>query len=98
MPIDIAFLLNRTLQIPLLVVINSILKNASEFYTDSVSGSVAPLRFNILVPPGDRSFFQAQVADTFSLAISSGKCQNANFRVREFEPPDFLKHYNEKIN
>ena len=97
MPIDIAFLLNRTLQIPLLVVINSILKNASEFYTDSVSGSVAPLRFNILVSPGDRSFFQAQ-SPTFFSAISSGKCQNANFRVREFEPPDFLKHYNEKIN
>ena len=93
MPVDIAFSLNRTLQVPLLVVINSILENASEPCTDSVSGFVEPLRFNILVPPGDRSFFQAQIADTFSLAISSGKCQNAIFRVREFEPPDFLRHY-----
>lgn len=84
MPVDIALSLNRTLQVPLLVVINSILQNASE-----PADTADLLRFNILVPLGDRTFFEEQIAATFLPHYSS----TATFRVREFAPPDFLKHY-----
>lgn len=93
MPVDIALSLNRTLQIPLLVVINSILKNSSRSQYDSPTNNLIsafePLRFNILVPPGDRAFFQEQI----DAAFLSQYGQIAIFRVREFTPPDFLKHY-----
>ncbi len=93
MPIDIAFSLNRMLQIPLLVVINSILTNASgPQFNSSTNSAFEPLRFNILVPPGDRTFFQEQINAAFSSHVSN-KSQNVIFRVREFTPPDFLKHY-----
>jgi lipopolysaccharide biosynthesis glycosyltransferase len=94
MPIDIAFSLNRTLQTPLLVVINSILKNASGPSDNNLENSPDPIRFNILVPPGDQSFFEDQLKAAFSdPSTASLAGQNAIFRVREFTPPDFLKHY-----
>ena len=97
MPVDIALSLNRTLQIPLLVVISSILKNASRSQpgslTDNVASTFEPLRFNILVPPGDHAFFQEQIDAAFPPQYSPAASQNAIFRVREFTPPDFLKHY-----
>ena len=105
MPVDIAFSLNRTLQIPLLVVINSILKNSPRSQSDSLANNLTnafePLRFNILVPPGDRTFFQEQIDAAFSPQhspihdpiYSSIADQNTIFRVREFIPPDFLRHY-----
>jgi len=86
MTIDIAFSLNQTLQEPLLVVINSILSNVSE-PSDSVPG---PLRFNVVVPPGDRTLFQDSFNTTFAAAIASGE---AIFRIEEFTPPDYLKEY-----
>jgi lipopolysaccharide biosynthesis glycosyltransferase len=116
MPIDIAFSLNRTLQTPLLVVINSILQNASWPAAGSGAGSASSddqIRFNILVPPGDQDFFEAQLKAAFPAHTPSSadpNAQNSNdqnsndqnlndqkqraiFRVREFTPPDFLKHY-----
>ena len=91
MPVDIAFSMNRTLQVPLLVVINSILTNAFESQSNYSTGAFEPLRFNILVPPGDRTFFEEQIKAAFPATSHKGK--NAIFRVREFTPPDFLKHY-----
>jgi lipopolysaccharide biosynthesis glycosyltransferase len=93
MPVDIAFSLNRTLQTPLLVVINSILKNAAEPPANSAESQHAQLRFNILVPPGDQSFFEDQLKAAFGDANTPLASQSALFRVREFTPPDFLKHY-----
>lgn len=84
MYVDIAFSLNRTLHVPLLVVINSVLRN-------SVQGKeLAPLRFNIVVPEGDRPFFEAQLRAAFQ---SAPHAAHAIFRVVEFTPPPFLKHY-----
>ena len=91
MPVDIAFSINRTLQVPLLVVINSILTNASESQSNYSADVFEPLRFNILVPLGDRPFFEEQIKAAFP--STSHKSKNAIFRVREFAPPDFLKHY-----
>lgn len=92
MYVDIAFSLNRALQTPLLVVINSILRNASDRqnYSASEGNSTLPLRFNIAVPVGDRPFFTDLLHSTF--AADHGP-EAAIFRVREFTPPDYLKHY-----
>ena len=49
MPVDIALSINRTLQIPLLVVINSILINAFESEPNSSTSAFESLRFNVLV-------------------------------------------------
>ena len=76
---------------PLLVVINSILTNAFESEPNSSTSAFEPLRFNILVPSSDRTFFQEQINAAFP--STSSKSKNAIFRVREFTPPDFLKHY-----
>jgi len=84
MTIDIAFSINRTLQVPLLVVINSILQNTQ------LENELAPLRFNIVVPVGDRTFFEEKLQAAFSRDYSSA---NVTFRVEEFTPPDFLKTY-----
>lgn len=89
MPIDIAFSLNRTLQIPLKVAINSILHNADTDNADS-EHSLEPFRFNIVVPAGDSTMFLDSLQATFSEPIKSG---TATFRVQEFEPPDYLKQY-----
>ncbi len=86
MPIDIAFSLNRTLQIPLKVAINSILQNA----TPDSSGVLTSYRFNIVVPKEEASFFLASLQATFAAPIETGA---AAFRVREFEPPTYLKEY-----
>lgn len=83
--VDIAFSLNRVLQVPLLVVINSILHNTS----GRVAKGALPLRFNVVVPVGDRAFFEQQIQDAF---IEYGS-DTVIFRVREFSPPDYLKHY-----
>ncbi|MGB7249925.1 MAG: glycosyltransferase, partial [Phormidesmis sp.] len=93
MYVDIAFSLNRTLQVPLLVVVNSILRNAQGAQASGVEHSL-PLRFNIVVPVGDRDFFEEQIRASFgSEAISSTGPDATTFRVREFTPPDYLKHY-----
>ncbi|MEL6454558.1 MAG: glycosyltransferase [Cyanobacteria bacterium J06623_5] len=84
MAIDIAFSINRTLQVPLLVVINSILTNAVSHPQSS------PLRFNIVVPEGDRTFFEEKLHSAFAPVQDPDA---AVFRVREFTPPDFLKQY-----
>lgn len=81
MYVDIAFSINRTLQVPLLVVINSILSN-TDHYAD-----LPPLRFNIVVPPSEKPFFDEQLQVAFS------QQENVIFRVREYTPPDYLKHY-----
>ena len=91
MPVNIAFSINRTLQVPLLVVINSIITNASGSQANQSASAFEPLRFNILVPSGDRTFFEEQINAAFP--STSHKSQNVIFRVREFTPPDFLKHY-----
>ena len=92
MYVDIAFSLNRALQTPLLVVINSILRNASDRQNHSASEgqSTQPLRFNIAVPVGDRPFFTDLLRGTFAADYG---LEAAIFRVREFTPPDYLKHY-----
>ena len=89
MTVDIAFSLNQTLHKPLLVVINSILSNVSE-PADNAPG---PLRFNVVVPPGDRTLFQDSFNSTFATAIDSGQ---ASFRIEEFTPPEYLKAYLDK--
>ena len=86
MTVDIAFSLNQTLREPLLVVINSILSNVSE-PTEAAPGA---LRFNVVVPPGDRTLFQESFNAAFAPAIDSGK---AIFRIEEFTPPNYLKEY-----
>ncbi|MEL6491653.1 MAG: glycosyltransferase [Cyanobacteria bacterium J06634_6] len=83
MYVDIAFSLNRKLQVPLLVVINSILHNVSAL------NEGPPLRFNILVPPGDRPLFTQKLREAFAKDYS----ESVVFRIEEFTPPDFLKHY-----
>lgn len=101
MYVDIAFSLNRTLQVPLLVAINAILRNTSRCASaKSASGgsgstlqdsySYAPLRFNIVVPPGDKRFFEEKIHEAFNADYEP---EEAVFRVREFTPPDFLKDY-----
>ena len=93
MCVDIAFSLNRTLQLPLLVVISSILRNTQHRASNASaneSTSLPPIRFNILVPIGDRSFFEAYVQAAF--ADDYGP-ETVIFRIREFTPSDFLKVY-----
>jgi len=79
--VDIAFSINRTLQVPLLVVINSILSNTAH------SLQLPPLRFNIVVPPGEKPFFDEQIQGAFE------SYRTVVFRVREYTPPDSLRHY-----
>jgi lipopolysaccharide biosynthesis glycosyltransferase len=91
MYIDVAFSLNRTLQVPLMVVVNSILRNAATAATAGNAGQASgTFRFNIVVPPGDRDYFNAQIQTAFA---EDALAKDAIFRVEEFTPPDFLKHY-----
>ncbi|MBE9059537.1 glycosyltransferase [cf. Phormidesmis sp. LEGE 11477] len=83
MPVDIALSINRTLQVPLLVVINSILSNT----THQVD---APMRFNIVVPVGESAFFEEKLEQAFAAKYEGDRVQ---FRVREFTPPGYLKQY-----
>ncbi len=84
MPIDIAFSLNRSLLKPLTVVINSILRNTVR------QNKGEPLRFNVVVPAGDRTFFEDSLLPLFDTDIAAG---DAMFRVQECEPPEYLKNY-----
>ncbi|EDX85487.1 Glycosyl transferase family 8 [Synechococcus sp. PCC 7335] len=84
MPVDIALSVNRTLQVPLLVVINSILTNTTH-RTEEV-----PLRFNIVVPIGESAFFEEELKQAFSAKYD---CERVEFRVKEFTPPSYLKQY-----
>lgn len=83
MTIDIAFSINRTLQVPLLVVINSILRHTA------LEAGLPPLRFNIVVPIGDRTFFEEKLQSAFNDYSS----ELVTFRIQEFTPPEFLKIY-----
>lgn len=87
MYVDIAFSLNRTLLTPLLVSMNSIIQNASTPSSDGFD-SLAPLRFNIMVPPGDRAFFTQHIQAAFD-----GNSNTATFRIREFTPSAYLQDY-----
>lgn len=87
MYVDIAFSINRTLQVPLLVVINSILSNT----VHSGDVEILPLRFNIVVPPGEKPFFEAQLQTAFEPYLKPYK--SVIFRVREYTPPDYLRQY-----
>lgn len=89
---DIAFSLNRSLHIPLQVVISSILRNTShgEGSASDTAGKLAPLRFNVVVPSGDRDFFQTQLQETFGEEYGP---ESVIFRVQDFTPPDYLKQY-----
>ncbi|MEM8503608.1 MAG: glycosyltransferase [Cyanobacteria bacterium P01_D01_bin.1] len=84
MTVDIAFSINRTLQVPLMVVINSILSNTSHQIEQ------APLRFNVAVPIGETAFFEEKLGEAFSEKYNSDQVE---FRVREFSPPAYLKQY-----
>jgi lipopolysaccharide biosynthesis glycosyltransferase len=81
----------------LLVVINSILSNVGprpDKGTADDGTDAGGLRFNIVVPVGDRTFFEAKLQEAFGPDNSLEKgSESAEFRVREFTPPDFLKHY-----
>ncbi|MGC1218012.1 MAG: glycosyltransferase [Phormidesmis sp.] len=92
MPIDIAFSLNRSLVKPLTVVINSILRNTERNTARSVARQDGgePLRFNVVVPTGDRTFFEEALLSPFGADIEQG---DAIFRVQEYEPPEYLKDY-----
>ena len=83
MAVDIALSINRTLQVPLLVTINSIIQNTT------FAAGQPPLRFNIVVPVGDRTFF----SDKLAAAFADYPSEQVSFRIAEFTPPDFLKHY-----
>jgi len=84
MTVDIAFSVNRTLQVPLTVVVNSIVSN-----TDHQIGKDL-LRFNIVVPVGETAFFEEKLKAAFLDRYSS---EQVEFRVREFSPPAYLKQY-----
>ena len=84
MAIDIAFSINRTLQVPLLVVINSILSNSEPRPGEE------PLRFNVVVPVGEQAFFEDAIRQAFGEKVGS---ETALFRVKEFLPPDYMKRY-----
>lgn len=84
MPVDIALSINRTLQVPLLVVINSILSNTTHRKEE------VPLRFNIAVPAGEGDFFEEKLNQAFSARYGADQVE---FRVKEFTPPAYLKQY-----
>ncbi len=84
MIVDIALSINRTLHVPLLVVINSILRNTSHAVGQD------PLRFNIVVPVGETAFFEKKLKEAFSDRYSLDQVE---FRIKEFSPPPFLEQY-----
>lgn len=93
--VDIALSLNRTLQVPLLVVIESILRNTQlkRDLRHTPIGSAAvlsPIRFNLLVPLGDKPFFKEKIQAAFAHEYGPDEVV---FRIKEFTPPDFLKQY-----
>jgi lipopolysaccharide biosynthesis glycosyltransferase len=75
--IDVAFALNKTIHVSLLTTINSIVKNTS---------NPAIVRFNVVVPPNELSFFSEIVESTFP---------NRNFtiRIETFTPPEYVGDY-----
>ncbi len=84
MTVDIAFSINRTLQVPLTVVVNSILSNTRHQLEQDL------LRFNIVVPVGETVFFEEKLKAAFLERYSFDQVE---FRVREFSPPAYLKQY-----
>jgi len=77
MPIDVAFSVNRSLAVPLMVTINSIIKNAQQ---------PNDLRFNVVIPPGAASDFQPQLKVAFP-------DRHQQIRLIEYLPPQYLRDY-----
>jgi lipopolysaccharide biosynthesis glycosyltransferase len=77
MYIDIAFSLNKTIYLSLLVLINSIISNTS---------NPKNIRFNIVVPPREKQFFQEKI----NLAFPK---ENIIFRIHEYTPPEYVCRY-----
>ncbi|MEO1593251.1 MAG: glycosyltransferase [Cyanobacteria bacterium J06632_22] len=77
MSIDVAFSVNRALAVPLMVTINSIIKNAQQ---------PDDLRFNVVIPPGATSDFQPQL----NLAFPD---RHQQIRLIEYLPPQYLRDY-----
>ena len=84
MAIDIAFSINRTLQVPLMVDIFSILSISEPRPGEE------PLLFNVVVPVGEQAFFEDAIRQAFGEKVGS---ETALFRVKEFLPPDYMKRY-----
>lgn len=78
MYIDIAFSLNKVICEQLLVTINSILINSS---------NSQPIRFNIVIPEGEKKLFTQKIKATFS------HLNNTTFRLQEYSPMPYLKQY-----
>ena len=78
--VDIVFSLNRKIWLSLLVAMNSIEKNAT---------TPESVRFNILVPPGEESFFEEKVR-------SALPDLRAQWRVKTYMPPAYMQDYLEK--
>ncbi|MEL6249056.1 MAG: glycosyltransferase [Cyanobacteria bacterium J06627_15] len=77
MKIDVAFSINRSLALPLMATINSIVQNAAQ---------PDDLRFNIIMPPGARSIFQEKIDTAFP-------DRRPQFRLTEYLPPDYMRNY-----
>ncbi|MEM9149210.1 MAG: glycosyltransferase [Cyanobacteria bacterium P01_F01_bin.3] len=77
---DIVFSLNKKIWLSLIVAINSIAENAK---------TPENVRCNILVPPGEKSFFEEKI-QTHLPALS------VQWRVKEYLPPEFLRTYLDK--
>ncbi|MEO1684821.1 MAG: glycosyltransferase, partial [Cyanobacteria bacterium J06631_12] len=75
--VEIVFSLNRKIWLSLLVAMNSIVRNAA---------APEAIRFSILVPPGERAFFEEKVKTGLPDIP-------AQWRVREYLPPAFLRAY-----
>lgn len=76
-----------------MVAINSMLSNTRSNPSDDTAASTAPnppLRFNIAVSTGDKSFFEEKIHSGFDAEYG---LESAIVRVREFTPPGFLKDY-----
>jgi len=94
MPVDIALSVNRTLTVPLIVTINSIVQNTvlpspAVNSGEPSSERVEPLRFNIVVPMDEGAFFEGEL----NKAFADYTAEQIIFRVQEFSPPEYLKNY-----
>lgn len=77
MTVDIVFSLNRKIWLSLVVAMNSIVRNAA---------APESIRFSILVPPGEKAFFEEKVKAGLPDIP-------ARWRVQEYLPPAFLRTY-----
>jgi len=80
MTVDIVFSLNRKIWLSLIVAMNSIDTNAT---------NPQSVRLNILVPPSEKDFFEEKIR-THLPALS------AQWRVKEYMPPDYMRDYLDK--